>query len=117
PSVTPGLFTPFHFSSVNGKTSCVVVDSGLVTNNPATAAVTHVLHSKRDFPSVNGVEDLSVLSIGNGAQAKRMNNTGECSTSTVVDIALDDVFEIVDQMLENTLCWNCTNYVKIQVRH
>ena len=86
-------------------------------NNPAAAAVTHVLHNKRDFPSVNGVEDLLVLSIGNGAPAKRMNNAGECSTSMLIDIALDGVSETVDQMLGNAFCWNRTDYVRIQVPH
>jgi len=66
---------------------------------------------------VNGVEDLLVLSIGNGAQAKRMNNAGECSTSTVVDITLDGISETVDQMLGNAFCWNRMDYVRIQVRH
>ncbi|XP_020213244.1 probable inactive patatin-like protein 9 [Cajanus cajan] len=113
-SATPGLFEPFHFASVDGKTSCAAVDGGLVMNNPAAAAVTHVLHNKRDFPSVNGVEDLLVLSIGNGAQAKRVNSVGECSTSAVVDIALDGVSETVDQMLGNAFCWNRTDYVRIQ---
>ncbi|KAL5135023.1 putative inactive patatin-like protein 9 [Glycine soja] len=113
-SATPGVFAPFHFSSVDGKTSCAAVDGGLVMNNPAAAAVTHVLHNKRDFPSVNGVEDLLVLSIGNGAPAKRMNNAGECSTSMVIDIALDGVSETVDQMLGNAFCWNRTDYVRIQ---
>ncbi|KHN31892.1 putative inactive patatin-like protein 9 [Glycine soja] len=107
-------FTPFHFSSIDEKISCVVVDGGLVMNNPAVAVVTHVLHNKCDFPSVNGMEDLLVLSIGNRAQAKRMNNAGECSTSTVVDIALDGVFETTDQMLGNAFCWNRTDYVRIQ---
>ncbi|KAG5055292.1 hypothetical protein JHK85_007802 [Glycine max] len=113
-SATPGVFAPFHFSSVDGKTSCAAVDGGLVMNNPAAAAVTHVLHNKRDFPSVNGVEDLLVLSIGNGAPAKRMNNAGECSTSMVIGIALDGVSETVDQMLGNAFCWNRTDYVRIQ---
>uniref|UniRef100_A0A0R0H8C8 Uncharacterized protein n=1 Tax=Glycine max TaxID=3847 RepID=A0A0R0H8C8_SOYBN len=76
-------------------------------NNPAVAVVTHVLHNKCDFPSVNGMEDLLVLSIGNRAQAKRMNNA-------VVDIALDGVFETTDQMLGNAFCWNRTDYVRIQ---
>ncbi|KAK7396370.1 hypothetical protein VNO78_17325 [Psophocarpus tetragonolobus] len=113
-SATPGLFGPFQFSSVDGKTSCSAVDGGLVMNNPAAAAITHVLHNKRDFPSVNGVEDLLVLSIGNGAPAKRANDGGECSTSAVVDIALDGVSETVDQMLGNAFCWNRTDYVRIQ---
>lgn len=63
---TPSLFKPFELSSVDGKTVCLGVDGGLVMNNPTAAAVTHVIHNKRDFPSVNGVEDLLVLSLGNG---------------------------------------------------
>jgi patatin-like phospholipase/acyl hydrolase len=114
-SSTPSLFKPFQFSSVDGKTSCSAVDGGLVMNNPAAAAVTHVLHNKRDFPSVNGVEDLMVLSIGNGAPANRVRDVRECSTSTVVDIALDGVSETVDQMLGNAFSWNRTDYARIQV--
>ncbi|KAK8498908.1 hypothetical protein V6N13_045924 [Hibiscus sabdariffa] len=55
----PGLFKPFSLKSieVQGKTSCSAVDGGLIMNNPTAAAVTHVIHDKRDFPSVNGVED------------------------------------------------------------
>lgn len=114
-SATPGMFKPFSFASVDGKTSCSAVDGGLVMNNPAAAAVTHVLHNKRDFPSVNGVEDLLVMSIGNGAAAKKVHDVRECSTSTVVDIGVDGVSETVDQMLGNAFCWNRTDYVRIQV--
>ncbi|MBA0591564.1 hypothetical protein Gorai_008576, partial [Gossypium raimondii] len=85
-------------------------------NNPTAAAVTHVLHNKRDFPSVNGVEDLMVLSLGNGPSCGRwkVGSNGECSTSSVVDIVLDGVSETVDQMLGNAFCWNRTDYVRIQ---
>ncbi|KAG4135245.1 hypothetical protein ERO13_D08G204100v2 [Gossypium hirsutum] len=115
-SATPSLFKPFPLTSIDGKTSCSTVDGGLVMNNPTAAAVTHVLHNKRDFPSVNGVEDLLVLSIGNGPSCGRskVHNNGECSTSSVVDIALDSVSETVDQMLANSFCWNRTDYVRIQ---
>ncbi|KAE8679624.1 putative inactive patatin-like protein 9 [Hibiscus syriacus] len=115
-SATPGLFKPFPLTSVDGKTSCSVVDGGLVMNNPTAAAFTHVLHNKRDFPSVNGVEDLLVLSLGNGPSCVRskVSINGECSTSSVVNIALDGVSETVDQMLANAFCWNRTDYVRIQ---
>ncbi|OMO77684.1 Patatin/Phospholipase A2-related protein [Corchorus capsularis] len=115
-SATPSLFNPFAFTSIDGKTSCSAVDGGLVMNNPTSAAVTHVLHNKRDFPSVNGVEDLLVLSLGNGPSCGRskVRSNGECSTSSVVDIALDGVSETVDQMLGNAFCWNRTDYVRIQ---
>lgn len=119
-SATPSLFQPFSLSSVDGKTSCSAVDGGLVMNNPTAAAVTHVLHNKRDFPSVNGVEDLLVLSLGNGQigrQKSRCNGhtAANCSTSSFVDIVLDGVSETIDQMLGNAFCWNRTDYVRIQV--
>ncbi|KAF3436295.1 hypothetical protein FNV43_RR23387 [Rhamnella rubrinervis] len=116
-SATPSLFKPFNLSSVNGKTSCIAVDGGLVMNNPTAAAVTHVLHNKRDFPSVNGVEDLLVLSLGNGplsGTGRKVRHDGECSTSSIVDIVLDGVSETIDQMLGNAFCWNRTDYVRIQ---
>ncbi|KAI6695577.1 hypothetical protein NL676_023287 [Syzygium grande] len=113
-SATPGHFKPFPLSSVDGKTSCAAVDGGLVMNNPTAAAVTHVLHNKRDFPSVNGVEDLLVLSLGNGSAGGKARRDGECSTSAVVGIALDGVSETVDQMLGNAFCWNRADYVRIQ---
>ena len=88
-------------------------------NNPAAAAVTHVLHNKRDFPSVNGVEDLLVLSLGNGPlnnpSRLKLRRNGDCSTSSIVDIVLDGVSETVDQMLGNAFCWNHSDYVRIQV--
>ncbi|KAK7345897.1 hypothetical protein VNO77_16512 [Canavalia gladiata] len=114
-SATPSQFKPFHFTSVDGKTSCSAVDGGLVMNNPTAAAVTHVLHNKRDFPSVNTVEDLLVLSLGNGSSnAKACENDRTCSTLSVVDIVLDGVSETIDQMLGNAFCWNRTDYVRIQ---
>ncbi|KAJ4896464.1 putative inactive patatin-like protein 9 [Raphanus sativus] len=121
-SATPGLFKPVDVVSVDGKTSCLAVDGGLVMNNPSAAAVTHVLHNKRDFPSVNGVDDLLVLSLGNGSSSsssspgkKQLRRNGDCSTSCVVDIVLDGVSDTVDQMLGNAFCWNRTDYVRIQM--
>ncbi|CDP03633.1 unnamed protein product [Coffea canephora] len=113
-SATPSLFKPFHLQSVDGKTSCLAVDGGLVMNNPAAAAVTHVLHNKRDFPSVTGVDDLLVLSLGNGPSSLKLRANGDCSTSSVVSIVLDGVSETVDQMLGNAFCWNRNDYVRIQ---
>jgi len=115
-SATPSHFKPFDLASVDGKTSCSAVDGGLVMNNPTAAAVTHVLHNKRDFPLVNGVEDLLVLSLGNGSSNAKACESRTCSTPSVVDIVLDGVSETIDQMLGNAFCWNRTNYVRIQVR-
>ncbi|XAR61201.1 hypothetical protein NMG60_11034836 [Bertholletia excelsa] len=117
-SATPSMFKPFNLTSIDGKTSCLAVDGGLVMNNPSAAAVTHVLHNKRDFPSVNGVEDLLILSIGNGPinhhSHLKLRQNGDCSTSSVVDIVLEGVSETVDQMLGNAFCFNRNDYVRIQ---
>ncbi|CAN6561303.1 unnamed protein product [Malus baccata var. baccata] len=115
-SATPGVFKPFSLISVDGKTSCSAVDGGLVMNNPTAAAVTHVLNNKRDFPSVNGVDDLLVLSLGNGplSGGKAGRSNGKCSPSSVVDIVLDGVSETIDQMVGNAFCYNRADYVRIQ---
>ncbi|KAK6940815.1 Patatin-like phospholipase domain [Dillenia turbinata] len=117
-SSTPSMFNPFELTSVDGKTSCLAVDGGLVMNNPTAAAVTHVLHNKRDFPAVNGVEDLLVMSFGNGPSTvpskTKVRRNGECSTASVIDIVLDGVSETVDQMLGNAFSWNRSDYLRIQ---
>ncbi|KAI9080260.1 hypothetical protein K1719_037654 [Acacia pycnantha] len=121
-SATPSLFEPFQFTSLDGKTSCRAIDGGLVMNNPTAAAVTHVLHNKRDFPSVSGVGDLLVLSIGNGttsvtgASGRKVSEKEEtlCSMSSMVDIVVDGVSETIDQMLGNAFCRNRTDYVRLQ---
>ncbi|KAI3882552.1 hypothetical protein MKW92_011411 [Papaver armeniacum] len=117
-SATPKMFKPYELMSVDEKTCCLAIDGGLVMNNPTSAAVTHVLHNKRDFPSVNGVEDLYVLSLGNGPLSnplkEKVGSNGECSVPALVDIVLDGVSETVDQMLGNAFCWNQSDYVRIQ---
>ncbi|CAA2994033.1 probable inactive patatin-like protein 9 [Olea europaea var. sylvestris] len=117
-SATPSMFKPFKLNSIDGKTSCLAVDGGLVMNNPAAAAVTHVLHNKRDFPSVTGVDDLLVLSLGNGllstASKLKLRSGNDCSPSSIVSIVLDGVSETIDQMLGNAFCWNPNCYVRIQ---
>ncbi|XP_047337007.1 probable inactive patatin-like protein 9 [Impatiens glandulifera] len=112
----PSLFNPFPLTSVDGKTSCLAVDGGIVMNNPTSAAVTHVLHNKCDFPSVNGFDDLLVLSLGNGSSIRNnhVNHSRRCLTSAIVNIAVDGVSETVDQMIANSFCFNRPDYVRIQ---
>lgn len=52
--------------SVDGKTAIDAVDGGVAAGNPAAAAITHVLNNRIEFPFVASVEDLLVLSLGNG---------------------------------------------------
>ncbi|KAM0057768.1 putative phosphoribosylamine--glycine ligase [Helianthus debilis subsp. tardiflorus] len=109
------MFKSYSFTSVNAQTSCVAVDGGLVMNNPSAAIVTHVLHNKRDFPTVTGVEDLLVLSIGNGdtnhSLQRKVNRSGYCNSQYVVGIMCDGVSEIVDQILGNAFCWNHVDHL------
>ncbi|GAB2213855.1 hypothetical protein Droror1_Dr00018177 [Drosera rotundifolia] len=140
-TATPGRFESFEVMSVDGTTRCVGIDGGLVMNNPTAAAVMHVVHNKRDFPAVNGVEDLVVLSIGNGPASvgdglgrrsglgrgicglgkwwrKRGKSGGVgggvVTRGDVMGIVMDGVSETVDQMMGNAFCWNRTDYVRIQ---
>ncbi|CAA3028314.1 probable inactive patatin-like protein 9 [Olea europaea var. sylvestris] len=117
-SATPSMFKPFKLSSIDGKISCLAVDGGLVMNNPAAAAVTHVLHNKRDFPSVTGIDDLLVLSLGNEplstSSKLKLSRDGHCTPLSVVGIALDGISETIDQMLGHAFCWNPNSYVRIQ---
>ncbi|PWA62029.1 hypothetical protein CTI12_AA365340 [Artemisia annua] len=87
-------------------------------NNPTAAVVTHVLHNKRDFPLVNGVEDLLVLSLGNGngngLVRKVVDKNGYCDSRFVFGVVCDGVSETVDQMMGNAFCWNHMDYVRIQ---
>lgn len=117
-SANPSMFKPFQLNSVDGKTSCSAIDGGVAMNNPAAAAVTHVLHNKRDFPSVTSVDDLLVLSLGNGPLCPQSNMKlrydGYCSPSSVVGVVVDGLSETVDQILGNAFCWNPNDYVRIQ---
>ncbi|XP_071721041.1 probable inactive patatin-like protein 9 [Rutidosis leptorrhynchoides] len=117
-SSDPSMLKPFNLTSIDGKTSCIAVDGGLVMNNPSAAVVTHVLYNKRDFPLLNGVEDLLVLSLGNGqlnnSPLRKVNGNGYCKNQHVVNVVRDGVSETVDQMLSNAFCLNHMNYVRIQ---
>ncbi|KAH9611256.1 hypothetical protein KSS87_009725 [Heliosperma pusillum] len=115
----PAVFEPVQVSSVDRKTGFFAVDGGVVMNNPASAAVTHVLHNKVDFPTVNGVEDLLVLSLGNGTlscrgSGEKWGGGSSKVAKSVVDVAVDGVSETVDQMLGNAFSWNRNDYVRIQ---
>lgn len=115
-SASPGVFKPCGVVSVDKKTRCVGLSGGLVMNNPAAAAITHVMHNKRDFPDVGGVEDLALLSIGNGRDKSDGGDFVGCIKSNLaMEIVFRGVSDTVDQILTNAFSWNPTNYIRIQV--
>ncbi|GLJ14192.1 hypothetical protein SUGI_0227750 [Cryptomeria japonica] len=131
-AATPGLFNPMSLSSVDGHTSCTALDGGLVMNNPAVAAITHVLHNKQEFPWVNGVDDLLVLSLGTGQfdqsddpghvneWGKRNGNvkgkgSSASSTKPIMKILLDGLSDTADHVITTAFGdHNRQNYVRVQ---
>lgn len=63
PTATGGAL---DLRSVDRRTRILAVDGAIAMNNPTAAAITHVLNNKQEFPLCNGVEDLIVISLGNG---------------------------------------------------
>lgn len=116
----PGFFDPLILKSVDGQTACTAIDGGLVMNNPTVAAVTHVVHNKQEFPSVEGVEDLLVLSVGTGQfdQACDYEKVKRWSAARwakpVMKIAGDGLSETVDHAISTAFGKNMRNYVRIQ---
>ncbi|KAL3534045.1 hypothetical protein ACH5RR_007566 [Cinchona calisaya] len=63
--------------SMDGREKMTAVGGGIAMNNPIAAAITHVLNNKQEFPFCKGIEDLVVVSLGNGEMdcAARNQNT------------------------------------------
>lgn len=119
----PGSSGPVEIRSMDGRTRCVAVGGGLAMSNPTAAAITHVLHNKRDFPHVRGLEDLLVLSIGTGPASEprleyekvRKWRAKEWARP-VARIASGASADVVDQAV--ALAFGprrSTNYLRIQV--
>ena len=65
-SADPTVVGAVEMRSVDERTKIVAMEGGVAMNNPTAAAMTHVLNNKQEFPFCNGVEDVLVLSLGNG---------------------------------------------------
>ncbi|KAJ9159944.1 hypothetical protein P3X46_025394 [Hevea brasiliensis] len=121
-SAEPGLFEPIQMRSIDGQTKCLAVEGGLAMSNPTSAAITHVLHNKQEFPFVRGVEDLLVLSLGTGQLLELSYDYEEVKNwrarhwaRPMARIAGDGSADSVDQAIAMAFgqCRN-SNYVRIQ---
>ncbi|CAN1258037.1 Patatin-like protein 7 [Linum perenne] len=114
-SAEPAIFDPVQLRSINGRTRCLAVDGGLAMNNPTSAAITHVLHNKQEFPFVRGVEDLLVLSLGTGQLLEKTWKAKHWARP-MARIAGDVSADSVDQAVAMAFgqC-RSSNYVRIQV--
>ncbi|CAN1237933.1 Patatin-like protein 6 [Linum grandiflorum] len=116
-SADPGMFEPVQLRSVDGRTKCLAIDGGVAMSNPTSAAITHVLHNKQEFPFVRGVEDLLVLSLGTGGQQVKAWKAKHWATP-MARISGDVSAESVDQAVAMAFgqC-RSSNYLRIQVIH
>ncbi|KAM3701123.1 hypothetical protein ACJW31_05G149300 [Castanea mollissima] len=105
---------PVEMKSVDGRTKILAVNGEVAMNNPTAAAITHVLHNKQEFPMCNGVEDLLVVSLGNGESQFDVANSIHNGTQ-LVRIAGDGASDMVDQAVSMAFgqC-RTSNYVRIQ---
>ncbi|KAM3288522.1 patatin-like protein 3 [Capsicum chacoense] len=99
--------------SVDGIRKIRAVGGGVAMNNPTAAAVTHVLNNKHEFPFANSVEDLLVVSLGNGEYSG--NGKMMSSPETFVKIAGDGAADMVDQAVSMAFGeFRNSNYVRVQ---
>lgn len=83
-----------HLKSIDGRRKIVAVGGGVAMNNPTAAAITHVLNNKQEFPFCKGVEDLLVVSLGNGESDAGVRSTIS-SPAAFVRIAGDGAADMV----------------------
>ncbi|KAI3877968.1 hypothetical protein MKX03_027146 [Papaver bracteatum] len=112
-SSDPTVNGGFEMKSVDKKTKIMAVDGGLAMNNPAAAAITHVLNNKQEFPYCDSVEDLLVVSLGNGESVSGGRNT--LSSAGFLKIAGEGASDTVDQAVSMAFGeYRTENYVRIQ---
>ncbi|KAF5184084.1 Patatin-like protein [Thalictrum thalictroides] len=108
-SADPTMVGAFEMKSVDKRTKIIAIDGGVAMNNPTAAAITHVLNNKHEFPFCNGVEDLLVVSLGNGV------SNPDCSAPNLVQISGEGASDMIDEAVSKAFGESMTsNYVRIQ---
>ncbi|KAG0475490.1 hypothetical protein HPP92_015176 [Vanilla planifolia] len=104
-----------EIKSVDGRTSISAVGGAVAMANPTSAAITHVLHNKQEFPFAAGVRDLHVFTVA-GADAGCSGRSSP-STAALLQIAGNGMADTVDQAIAMAFSQNgiqTGNYVRIQ---
>ncbi|XP_038883615.1 patatin-like protein 3 [Benincasa hispida] len=113
-SAEPTVSGAIEMSSVDKRTKISAVDGGIAMNNPTAAAITHVLNNKQEFPFCNSVEDLLVVSLGNGESDFGAVNLNS-SPASFTRIAGEGASDVVDQAVSMAFGpHRTTNYIRIQ---
>ncbi|KAI7727886.1 hypothetical protein M8C21_010175 [Ambrosia artemisiifolia] len=106
---------PINITSVDQRTRIVAVSGVVAMNNPTAAAITHVLYNKQQFPFCNGVEDLLVVSLGNGEPSNLTAGNGTPTRTALVKIVGEAVSDTVDQAVSMAFGQSRkSGYVRIQ---
>ncbi|KAI7727885.1 hypothetical protein M8C21_010174 [Ambrosia artemisiifolia] len=106
---------PINIMSVDQRTRIAAVSGVVAMNNPTAAAITHVLYNKQEFPFCNGVEDLLVVSLGNGEPSNLTAGNGTPTRTALVKIVGEAVSDTVDQAVSMAFGQSRkSGYVRIQ---
>ncbi|KAL0405065.1 UNVERIFIED_CONTAM: Patatin-like protein 7 [Sesamum radiatum] len=100
-----------ELKSTDGTKKILAVGGGVGMSNPTAAAITHVLNNKQEFPLCRGVEDLLVLSLGNGDSH---SHSAMSSPAAFLKIAADGAADMVDQAVSMAFGEWRSNYVRVQ---
>ncbi|CAN4109301.1 unnamed protein product [Withania somnifera] len=114
-AATMANYRPMEVKSVDGRRKITAVGGGVTMNNPTAAAITHVLNNKQEFPFANSVEDLLVVSLGNGESDSGDRKMMSSSPALFVKIAGDGAADLVDQAVSMAFGqFRTSNYVRVQ---
>ncbi|PWA49269.1 hypothetical protein CTI12_AA477940 [Artemisia annua] len=114
-AATMAVSGPIATMSVDRRTRISAVTGELAMNNPTAMAITHVLNNKQEFPFCNGVDDLLVVSLGNGEPFCGVAGNQTPSRSAFVKIVGETVSDTVDQAVSMAFGTSRTsNYARIQ---
>ncbi|KAL4572751.1 hypothetical protein LXL04_019534 [Taraxacum kok-saghyz] len=106
---------PAKTLSVDRRTKISAFGGEVAMNNPTATAITHVLYNKQEFPFCNGVNDLLVVSLGNGEPLAAIGGNGAPSRAALVKIAGEAVSDTVDQAVSMAFGQKRkSSYVRIQ---
>ncbi|XP_024978194.1 patatin-like protein 7 [Cynara cardunculus var. scolymus] len=114
-AATTAVRGPTKTFSVDRRTKIAAVGGEVAMNNPTAAAITHVLYNKQEFPFCNGVDDLLVVSLGNGEPLSVISGNQAPSRTALVKIVGEAVSDTVDQAVSMAFGQSrTTRYVRIQ---
>lgn len=114
-AATTAVSGPIATVSVDRRTKIAAVTGELAMNNPTAMAITHILNNKQEFPLCNSVEDLLVVSLGNGEPFCGVAGNQTPSRTAFVKIIGETVSDTVDQAVSMAFGQSrTTNYARIQ---